>query len=253
MTKFFGDLDVHTHYRVRPLIHWVKKNRKMCENSLVLEIGCGSGINLFEVSSRVGGGGRFVGFDLDGAAIKEAQRFAVIIRCRNVEFFQRDCSTFDFPEKAGVILLIDFLEHIDTPGTFLGGLRTISNEKTVLAISVPTPRFPAVFGREFHESVGHVRDGFTREELTQILNQNGFKVDSFEYNTGPIGSAACLIFYKYCFRLNGKPKALLGLMLSPLRIADFLNGPRNSCSLFVIASVACTYREDTLGPVRITA
>jgi SAM-dependent methyltransferase len=236
VTKFFGDLDVHTHYRVKPLIDWVDRNNEKIQSGLVIEIGCGTGSNLFEISSRVDGTGKIFGFDLDGVAISEAQRVAGGIGCRNVEFFQRDCSAFDFPEKPGVILLMDFLEHIDDPDAFLGGLRNISNEGTVLVISVPTPRFPLVFGRTFHESIGHVRDGFTRDELTAILNINGFKVDSFQYNTGLVASTACSVFYKYCSKLNGKPKALLGLALALIRGADVLNGPRRSCSLFVIAS-----------------
>ena len=236
ITRLFGDFDVHTHYRVKPLISWVHRNNEKCRDDLVIEIGCGTGSNLFEISSRVDGAGRLVGFDLDGAAISEAQRVASGIGCRNVEFFQRNCSAFDFPEKPGVIVLMDFLEHIDDPDSFLAGLRHISNEKTVLVISVPTPRFPMVFGRVFHESIGHVRDGFTKDELTAVLNQNGFKVDSFQYNTGLIASAACAVFYKYCFKLKGRPKALLALALSPIRAADILNGPRMSCSLFVVAS-----------------
>ncbi|HEY2463014.1 MAG TPA: class I SAM-dependent methyltransferase [Steroidobacteraceae bacterium] len=236
VTKLFGDLDVHTHYRVKPLINWVHTNKQKIHSALVIEIGCGTGSNLFEISSRVEGIGRLVGFDLDGAAISEAQRVANGIGCRNVEFFQRNCCAFDFPEKPDVILLMDFLEHIDNADSFLGGLRQISNEETVLVISVPTPRFPMVFGRGFHESIGHVRDGFTKDELTAVLNQNGFNVDSFQYNTGLIASAACTVFYKYCFKLKGKPKALLALALSPMRVADILNGPQKSCSMFVVAS-----------------
>jgi SAM-dependent methyltransferase len=237
VTKIFGDLDVHTHYRVKPLINWVHRNEQRFPNGLVIEIGCGTGGNLFEIASRVAGNARLIGFDLDSAAISEARRVANGIGYRNVEFFQRNCVAFDFPEKPGLILLMDFLEHIDNPASFLRGLRHISNEATVLVISVPTPRFPLVFGRGFHESIGHVRDGFSKDELTAVLKQNGFKVDSFEYNTGLIASAACAVFYKYCFKLTGKPKALLALALSPIRAADILNGPRKSCSLFVVASL----------------
>jgi len=73
--------------------------------------------------------------------------------------------------------LIDVLEHVEEDFESLIRINTILELGEVLVISVPTPNYPKYFGREFVERIGHVRDGYTIEELRRLLEASGFRND----------------------------------------------------------------------------
>ncbi|MCW2754157.1 MAG: hypothetical protein JWQ32_1568, partial [Marmoricola sp.] len=57
------------------------------------------------------------------------------------------------------------------------------------------PRYPVMFGRRFHEHLGHVRDGYYLEDLEPKLAAAGLRVESHRYYTGAWVSRACRLFY----------------------------------------------------------
>ena len=71
--------------------------------------------------------------------------------------------TFDW------LLLIDVLEHLETPGQLLEKLDANVKEGGLVLISVPTPCYPRVFGEAFHREVGHVVDGYRLAALDRLL------------------------------------------------------------------------------------
>ena len=79
-----------------------------------------------------------------------------------------------------------------------------------MVVSVPTPEYPRFFGREFHLAVGHVRDGYSRFQITRLLNEAGFRILSAEHYTKLPASLACYPFYRYLWK-----KGRIGMALSP--------------------------------------
>jgi 2-polyprenyl-3-methyl-5-hydroxy-6-metoxy-1,4-benzoquinol methylase len=235
LIRLFGTFDVHSHYRVKPLLKWARNQKEALQSKTIVEVGCGPGMNLLELSHEAGETSKLVGFDLNGACIEEANRLTKKLGLTNVSFYAQDCSSFAFEEKVDVVLLIDFLEHLHDPTAFLADLNKIVKDTTVLVVSVPTHLYSKVFGQKFHEDVGHLHDGFNKEELQEMLKEQGFTIVDTNYNTGPVASIACYLYYNLFSSVDGRVKNLVGLAMSPLRLFDWFNGPTRSSSLFVIA------------------
>jgi SAM-dependent methyltransferase len=242
LCRFLGTNDVHSHFRTRPLIEWAHKNKHR-NLPLIVEVGCGSGANIFELV-QIMPRAQFVGVDLDKEKISIAN--SVLSECGfdSAKFYSQDCSRFALERKPDVILLMDFLEHLVDPTSFLLDLRRFSKEDTILLVSVPTPRYPQVFGRRFHEKVGHVVDGYNEQSLAAMLEQSGFEILEVQYNTGLIASALCFIYYNLLFSLGGWRKILLGLLLSSFRRADVLISPESSCSIFAVARISRSFKSE---------
>lgn len=104
----------------------------------------------------------------------------------------------------------------------------------VIVISVPTPRYPHVFGREMHERIGHLVDGYTADTLASLLPPKYSRIET-RHNTGPIGSLLCAI---QCRLLEKLPvpqlRWLCALPLLALRGLDVFPSPTNSATLFAV-------------------
>jgi SAM-dependent methyltransferase len=237
LVQVLGTSDLHSHFRAKPLLAWARRQRRGAFKTIV-EIGCGGGANIFALAGIMGKDINFVGFDLSPSSVKMATTVAEKCNVQNAMFYCQDCSRFGFGGKPDVILLMDFLEHIADPVAFLRDLRGIVDSGTVLLISVPTPRYPKIFGKEFHNKVGHLIDGYDILSLSAVLNKAGFAISTYQYNTGMIASILCYAYYNALFRFTGKLKSLMGLCLGLFRWADFWVSPRASCSLFAVGVVS---------------
>ena len=69
----------------------------------VVDLGCGTGINLPRLAEAVGPRGRVVGVDVSSGMLAEARRRVAGVTC-DVDFVQQDVRDFDFPDDtAGVV------------------------------------------------------------------------------------------------------------------------------------------------------
>ncbi len=164
-----GHLDLHTQIRTKPIIKYIKKNKRSFENKNIIEIGCSKGNNCFEIyfaSVKA----KILGFDFNCEEIKRANeilnKFGIV---KNIQFFCADATKYDYSTigKVDYVLLIDFIEHINEPEKFIESLKTILNEESEIIVSVPTYLYKKVFGNNFHLRVGHVKDGYNLEELNK--------------------------------------------------------------------------------------
>jgi SAM-dependent methyltransferase len=245
---FLGVPDFHTHLRIKPMLKFLKKYFYATKSATIniLELGCGSGINGFEISKlamRFGKKLNYVGVDLSEESIKIAREISKKFE-GNTElkfsFYNSDANIFlqnysdnDFD----IILLIDFIEHIGSPEITL----RLANKKLradgLFLVSVPTPLYPKVFGRKFHEKIGHLVDGYTINLLDTLFESINCNRLSNEYNTGLIGSFACWVYYNKLGdeRIRNKYINFISwLVLYPLKFLDIFNGPGISCSLFAV-------------------
>jgi 2-polyprenyl-3-methyl-5-hydroxy-6-metoxy-1,4-benzoquinol methylase len=235
LTKHLGTPDVHSHYRTNPLFKFLKST-SIHTGSIIVEIGCGAGQNIFAINDQLDGKDvSFYGFDLNSSSIETAELTRSNLQHTNIQFLNQDCSRFDFSNKVNVVLMIDLLEHLEDPKILLSDIGRLIDTNGYLLISVPTPKYPRVFGEEFHRQVGHKWDGITISQLTEMLEKTGFRVDHVSYNTGLIASFICHIYYQTFYGLKGRKKIILGYFLSCLMTFDYFNGADKSCSLFVVA------------------
>lgn len=235
--KHTGVMEYHTHIRIKPFLNYMKRQRGEIK---ILEIGCGTGTNLFEAARTVKERERFwaVGVDMNGAAIRTAQNLKKKLQNSNIEFINKDAFEYlesEEIEQFNYILLYDFLEHIKNPDNFLKKLEGLLKGKHIYIVSVPTPNYPKVFGRKFHKEVGHVCDGYTKEMLDDLFKKaGGYKRVFSSYNTGAIGSIGARIYYKWLWNTQSRVWKVLRYFLTiPFRWLD-INNEKVSCEVFAI-------------------
>jgi SAM-dependent methyltransferase len=185
----FGIEDFHTHVRWAAVRDWVDS-----DSELTLEVGCNTGVLTVEVARLIKG--TLVASEFEEELLAVARAVVEASHLDNVELSQADLRELGETERFTQALLIDVLEHIDDDNLALRQLASALLPGGTLIVSVPTPRYPEVFGRPFHESIGHVRDGYWLAGLSSQLDAAGFDVRDHRYYTGPRASRACSLFYR---------------------------------------------------------
>ena len=228
----FGIFDIHTHYRIASVIDFFKRSYGNDQRLSVLEVGCGIGTNLFELAKRFRVRGE--GYDLDADQIREAREICKAEFANQIQFHVADASVLAPRDAYDAILFVDFLEHVPHPAQIVTAMDHCLKPSGVMVISVPTPRYPHVFGREMHERIGHLVDGYTADTLTDLLPPKYSRIET-HYSTGPIGSLLCAI---QCRLLEKLPvpqlRWLCALPLLALRGLDVFVSPTNSATLFAV-------------------
>ena len=113
----------------------------------------------------------------------------------NVQVSQKDLRELGVETAFDQVLAIDVLEHIDDDELAIRQIAGALMPGGRLVVSVPTPRYPDTFGRQFADGLGHVRDGYWLEDLQPKLAAAGLQVISSHYYTLKWVSRACRLFY----------------------------------------------------------
>ena len=243
--RLFGTMDLHTHIRLRAMISFLKDYFNQCsiENVEILELGCGNGINAFEIhkiTSKEKINFNYIGVDLASKAIETANEFlrAMPDMRGEVSFYQEEAISFLEKEpslKFDVILLIDIIEHVKDSKKLLSLCKKHLKRGGLFIISVPTPLYPKFFGRKFHAQVGHIVDGYSLSQIDEYLQSFNCQRMIYKYNTGLFSNLGCWLYYnKLNFSNNRYFRFLKAVLLYPFKFLDFINNQRLSCSLFVV-------------------
>ena len=200
----FGAEDMHSHYRWNAIAPLIDNNARR-----TLEVGGGDGRIGFEVV-RAGHRGEMVITEFDPRTLDEAVRTAELGGFTNVVVEHRDLRELRETSRFDQVLAIDVLEHIEDDEAALVAIFDVMAAGGRLVVSVPSPLYPAVFGRRFHEQIGHVRDGYWAEDLSAKLERAGFAVETHRYYTGPAVARACRLFYA------SRMPYIIGVLWAPL-------------------------------------
>jgi SAM-dependent methyltransferase len=232
LARLFGNGDIHTQYRLTPVISFLK-SEEFNHNVSAIELGCGPGLNLIEFA-RIAPHLRATGYDLDDESIAKAKAVSSRIGLKNISFINKDAllvAISDLPQ-VDYLLLIDFLEHVESPNEIVSFARRVLSQNGKMIISVPTPLFPTVVGRKMHDDLGHLVDGYTLEMLDRVIGSDFHRMHH-AYSTGPLASAACRIYYQHFYRW-GTVGRILGRVLTSFRPPDWFCHFNNSISLFAV-------------------
>jgi SAM-dependent methyltransferase len=234
--RLLGVPDFHTHLRLAPL------QRDAADLSGgFCELGCGAGINLIELLLR-NPRATAVGFEQDAGALEHAVDLATRLQLQNRLTLRRADLTSAIPDEirsADCVLLPDVLEHLSNAEQVAAAIVARLKPGARVLVSVPTPLYPRIFGRAYHEAVGHVRDGFTLAQIDHLFA--GLQRLIYSYSTGPLSWPGVVVSYRLGARMSTRPPTTLtraivwsaAIFATPFRLVDWWNGPRVSCSLFV--------------------
>ena len=225
-TYIFGVDDYHSHLRIRPIVDYAKSGG--FDNKNVFEIGCGRGLNAYEIyfnSNCFRKGNVYYGCDLDCDSIKRANKIKRILKTNNMYFWCEDAKETIHNiniNNIDVVMMIDVLEHIGSDIRFLEELNSLIRKDAIYVISVPTKSYPDVFGWRFHNSIGHVRRGYTISELTNLMETIDKKLLFSSYACNTFGAIGAKIYY------NISPKLGLSRPIRDCLSAPFLLESKNS-------------------------
>ena len=188
----------------------------------IVEIGCGAGQILAELSKRLRSVEFAVGYDIAPKAIELAKAQA----SPRVTF--RVGVGFDTSERFDVVLAMDVLEHVENCFEFLRRLRALGSYKVLhipLDLSVQVLLRPKRL-QEVRAEVGHVHF-FTKETAMDLLDDVGYRIIDWRYTSG----ATELPARTFRTRLAAIPRRILYAMSHDMA-ARLLGG----CSLLILAT-----------------
>lgn len=149
----------------------------------ILDIGCKHGhiANLLSKNEV-----NITGIDYDENAIKIAR---MNYSSTNIHFIHKEAIEYIYQinKKFDLIILSNFLEHLDDPKSFLSKIHPLSN---LVYIDLPDldASFMNVFRKKFdapflYEDNDHIFE-FTREELMDMVYETGYKIIASSYKFG---------------------------------------------------------------------
>lgn len=207
------------------IIKELNKNSKI----MVVDIGCGSAQILKNIAGDFKSkaiNAEYQGYDISSDIIKKAKD-----NFKQAEFFARNFSSSQYAQnnqKISIALLIDILEHIENPNTFLSDIAKVSD---YIICHLPLEDNLMVNFRnlknKFKETVGHI-NYYNKKSALAMFEQAGLTAENIGYTCSD-----CSADYK----LESLPRRLI---LQPLRRLFFKLSPDwtakvlGNCSLMLL-------------------
>ena len=164
--------------RILPLID-------TCARGNILDAGCGSGIFTFEIAKRYPEV-KVTGIDNSTILFEKAAYISAKSGINNCSFKEQDILEMDYNEDFDLALCIDNLEHIENDRKAIRNIYASLKKGGMGIFHVPGYyRRWLFFRKKVNFSVkGHVRPGYTMEEITDKLKKEGFNVLESYYTYG---------------------------------------------------------------------
>ncbi len=166
-------------FKVAHILRLLQNNKLHPDD--VIEVGCGAGANLVELSKPEHGFKRLRGYDISPQAIEIASKNAN----DRMAYFNEDLANTG-NIHTGLMLVIDVVEHVDD---FYGFLRKLNTKSEYFIFHIPldlscrTVLKPHVLLQQ-RQSVGHIHY-FTKEMAEWALQDTGYDIIDWEY-TKPV-------------------------------------------------------------------
>lgn len=179
--KLFGyPLSVGDRLRARIVIKYLNPKN----GDLILDVGCGIGYYSFELATKFGC--KANGIDIDKEDIRLANQMDGKMHISNPMFIVGDTSKLPFHNQMfDKVILSEVIEHIRDDREVLEELNRILKCSGYLVLSTPHVEVMAEYkGQKLKNSMvkgGHVRNGYSRKRLTELLETSGFSVVECAY------------------------------------------------------------------------
>lgn len=207
----------------------------------ILDAGCGIGVFTMELAKQHPEA-KVIGVELDPKLVAKASDIAQRAGITNCTFMAGDVTKLGFKQEFDMTVSVDNLEHIEKDVEALKNLRESLKPGGLLVVHVPGYyRRWLVFGKRVNFDVpGHVRPGYTREQLTEKLETAGFKVMEDHYTYGILETLTNNI--SYLITGADRRNRLLYAMTFPILLAVSYLGqfsrPRWGAGVLAIAKAA---------------
>ncbi len=163
----------------------------------IADMGCGKGIFTFELARKFPNANVY-GIDTDAEQIRINQEIVKKHGIRNLRFECVDILNTRFDDRFDLVLSVDNLEHIEDDGGAVRLLHRALKPGGKLVCHVPALQRIWVFGGHAtnFDVPGHVRPGYSPEQLRERLASNGFQIERLGPSWGYLETVSNNLSYK---------------------------------------------------------
>jgi SAM-dependent methyltransferase len=221
--------------------HWLKHHLKPGPLR-TLDAGCGTGAYTL-YAAKVGN--KAVGISFDHAQIARARARAAILGITSIEFREGDLRKLD--EAAGAlgtfdqVIVFETIEHLTNDQKLIDDLAALLKPGGTILLTAPYRHHRALWGEKLSESEdgGHVRWGYTHEDVRALFEQAGLQVVAEEYVSGLVSQKLASLQFGLG---RVSPRGAWGLTF-PLRVLHPLDGPLTRLTSYPHLSVGVVGRK----------
>lgn len=207
-----------------------------------LDAGCGIGLYSFYLA-REYPEARIDACDGNPSYIEAGKKIRNKLKLSSVNIFQADLLQLSEVNKYDLIICIDVLEHIEDDQSLLANFHKALRNGGILYLTTPhqrhTNRYFQRLGLKY-EGKGHVRAGYTEQGLTELLENNGFRIRKMRNVWGPFGEGCEELYRLAILRLPLPLAALCFPILSIISSLDMVTKNSKGYGLVVIAQKSQT-------------
>lgn len=167
---------------------WLKKNL-IGGNIRTLDAGCGEGAFTLYAALR---GNTAIGLSHDLASNQKASQYTKQLNCSSATFVTGDLRTLDKrATKLGTfdqIICFETIEHILNDKKLIHNLASLLNPGGRLLLTTPNKNYKHLYGDSLSktEDGGHVRWGYTHDEIKTMFNASGLEVAKQDFVGGMV-------------------------------------------------------------------
>jgi SAM-dependent methyltransferase len=191
------------------------------------DAGCGNGVfSLYAARA----GNEVVAASFSPAELERARGRAELLGVRGIRFRPLDLREIDAHRselgRFDQIICLETVEHVDDDAALLRSLATLLEPGGTLLLSAPFAEHRPLYSEERDpngsEDGSHVRYGYSREQLRELLDQAGLQLRSEELVSGVVSQQVTNLMRRLTVRI-GRP--LAWVLVLPLRTLVVLDRP----------------------------
>jgi 2-polyprenyl-3-methyl-5-hydroxy-6-metoxy-1,4-benzoquinol methylase len=178
----------------------------ICQNAFILDAGSGFGQYTWRLSSLYKGW-KIKAIDINKEQVEDCNEFIIRAgRSERVKFETGDLTALKDKDIYDFILTVDVMEHIEKDELVFTNFNNALKDKGILLISTPSDKGGSDVHNDDDNSFidEHVRDGYSREEISGKLKAAGFKSVEANYTYGKPGSISWALSMKYPVKMLNK-------------------------------------------------
>jgi SAM-dependent methyltransferase len=222
---------------------WVKRNLESGPLR-TLDAGCGSGAFTLWAAKV---GNESVGVSFDERNTQVARLRASILGISNVRFITADLRVLDKHRRElgtfDQIICLETIEHILNDKKLIEDLVFLLKPNGRLLLTTPYKKYKGLLGDAVseYEDGGHVRWGYTHEEMRELFEECGLDVVSEDFISGVVSQQLTNLM-----RILGRMNSKIGWVLTfPLRMLQVVDFPVTALLAYPYMSIGMVGRKRT--------
>lgn len=155
--------------------------------SSVLDIGCARGHYSIRIARKYPNS-KVKGIDINEKQLNVGLLVKKKFGLNNLTFEKRDICASLIEEKYELVLLLQVIEHLKDDRLVLKEIRNMINDNGHLIITAPNLESAVIKKlKRYVKVAGHYRDGYTLEDLVNLVRVSNFRIKQIKYLSGTIG------------------------------------------------------------------